>query len=59
LSDAVIGLQRDQQHEDAKVRNTTELRVLKSRFTGETGPAGKLYFDKGLNKLVELEEETL
>ena len=59
LSDAVIGLQRDQQHEDAKVRNTTELRVLKSRFTGETGPAGKLYFDKTLNKLVEEAEETL
>ena len=59
LSDAVIGLQRDQQHDDEKIRNTTELRLLKSRFTGETGPAGMLYFDKRLNKLVEQKEEIL
>ena len=59
LSDAVIGLQRDQQNGDETVRNTTELRLLKSRFTGETGPAGNLYFDRSLNKLVEIQEETL
>jgi twinkle protein len=59
LSDAVIGLQRDQQHNDEAKRNTTELRLLKSRFTGETGPAGVLYFDKALNKLVEVPEEFL
>ena len=59
LSDAVIGLQRDQQNDDESKRNTTELRLLKSRFTGETGPAGSLYFDKKVNKLVEVEEETL
>lgn len=59
LSDAVIGLQRDQQNADEKVRNTTELRLLKSRFTGETGPAGNLYFNRDLNKLVEVEEEAL
>lgn len=59
LSDAVIGLQRDQQNDDEKVRNTTELRILKSRFTGETGPAGMLYFDRSLNKLVEQEEDVL
>jgi twinkle protein len=59
LSDAVIGLQRDQQNEDESKRNTTELRLLKSRFTGETGPAGSLYFDKKVNKLVEVMEETL
>ena len=55
LSDAVIGLQRDQQHEDEKIRNTTEVRLLKSRFTGETGPAGHLYFSKGHNRLIEIE----
>lgn len=59
LSDAVIGLQRDQQHADFKVRNTTELRLLKSRFTGETGPAGALYFNKFTNKLEELPEDVL
>lgn len=55
LSDAVIGLQRDQQHEDEKIRNTTEVRLLKSRFTGETGPAGHLYFSKGHNRLIEID----
>lgn len=59
LSDAVIGLQRDQQNDDEAKRNTTELRLLKSRFTGETGPAGSLYFDKKVNKLVEVMEESL
>jgi twinkle protein len=59
LSDAVIGLQRDQQNDDETLRNTTELRLLKARFTGETGPAGSLYFDKKVNKLVETQEETL
>jgi twinkle protein len=57
LSDAVIGLQRDQQDDDEMRRNTTELRLLKSRFTGETGPAGSLYFDKNINRLVEVEEQ--
>lgn len=59
LSDAVIGLQRDQQSDDETIRNTTELRLLKSRFTGETGPAGSLYFDRKVNKLVEIMEESL
>ena len=59
LSDAVVGLQRDQQHSDAKTRNTTELRLLKSRFTGETGPAGALFFNKSTNKLEEIPEEVL
>ena len=59
LSDAVIGLQRDQQNDDEAKRNTTELRLLKSRFTGETGPAGSLYFDKKVNKLVEVADEVL
>ena len=34
LSDMVIGLERNQQGEDA---NVTTLRVLKNRFSGETG----------------------
>ena len=55
LSDAVIGLQRDQQHSDDRIRNTTEVRLLKSRFTGETGPADHLYFSKNHNRLIEIE----
>jgi twinkle protein len=56
LSDAVIGLQRDQQHDDEKIRNTTCVRLLKSRFTGETGPAGFLLFDKNMQRLIEIED---
>lgn len=59
LSDAVIGLQRDQQHDDERVRNTTQVRLLKSRFTGETGPAGFLYFSKDMNRLVEVDDMPL
>jgi twinkle protein len=58
LSDAVIGLQRDQQHDDPKVRNTTCVRLLKSRFTGETGPAGFLLFDKDAQRLIEIDDPT-
>jgi twinkle protein len=56
LSDAVIALQRDQQNDDEKIRNTTVVRLLKSRYTGETGPAGFLYYDKHSNRLIELDE---
>ena len=56
LSDAVIGLQRDQQHEDERVRNTTLVRLLKSRFTGETGPAGFLWFNKDMQRLIEIDD---
>lgn len=56
LSDAVIALQRDQQNDNEKIRNTTMVRLLKSRYTGETGPAGFLYFDKDSNRLIELDE---
>jgi len=53
LSDMVIGLERDGQHEDPKVRNTTTVRVLKNRFSGLTGPACYLYYDKDTGRMVE------
>jgi twinkle protein len=46
LSDMVIGLERNGQHEDPLVRNTTQLRVLKNRYSGTTGPAGCLLYNK-------------
>jgi len=42
LADFVIGMERDQQDEDT--RNETTLRVLKNRFSGETGEAGMLTY---------------
>ena len=46
LSDMVIGLERNGQHDDPLVRNTTQCRVLKNRHNGATGPAGCLLYNK-------------
>ena len=53
LSDMVIGLERDQQHADPEIRNTTTVRVLKNRFVGLTGPACYLYYDKVSGRMIE------
>ena len=55
LSDAVIGAERNSQAEDAEVRNTTKLRVLKNRFSGKTGPAGELVYNEDTGRLTEQE----
>ena len=52
----VIGLERDAQHDDVHVRNTTCIRVLKNRFVGMTGPATYLYYDKDTGRLSETEK---
>lgn len=53
LSDAVWALERDQQAEGS-ARNLVTVRVLKNRFTGETGPACKLLYDKATGRLCEV-----
>jgi twinkle protein len=50
LSDMVIGLERDQQ---GKNPNVTTLRVLKNRFSGETGEAGYLLYNRDTGRLAE------
>ena len=50
LSDIVIGLERNQQSDNP---NETQIRVLKNRFSGETGEAGKLYFNRDTGRLTE------
>lgn len=58
LSDAVIGLERDQQGDDP---NLTTLRVLKNRWSGLTGLAGSLRYEESTGRLTEAEithEET-
>ena len=50
LSDMVIGLERNQQSQDA---NLTALRVLKNRFSGETGLAGQLHYNRNTGRLTE------
>ena len=51
LSDAVLGLERDQQGDDA---NRTTVRVLKNRYTGDTGIACRLDYNKETGRLSEL-----
>lgn len=56
LSDLVIGLERNGQAEDIQERNTTKVRVLKSRFCGITGPACKLLYSHDTGRLSEMTE---
>ena len=61
LSDMVIGLERNGQHEDEQERNTTYVRVLKNRFSGLTGLACRLLYKRDTGRMTELppEEKTL
>jgi twinkle protein len=54
LSDIVIGLERDSQAEDPITRNTTQLRVLKNRFSGESGPGSRLLWCKETGRMSEV-----
>tara|TARA_B100000965_G_scaffold14713_3_gene11102 strand:+ start:7403 stop:8971 length:1569 start_codon:yes stop_codon:yes gene_type:complete len=51
LSDTVLALERDQQAED----DMSTLRVLKNRYSGETGVAAQLKYDKSTCKFHETE----
>lgn len=54
LSDGVIALERNQQEEDETLANTTVVRILKNRYTGETGIATYLYYDKETGRMSEI-----
>jgi len=51
LSDMVLGMERNQQ--DPQNKDRTTMRVLKNRFTGETGEACCLNWDGATGRLVE------
>jgi len=53
LSDMVIGLERNQQDPDNK--NQTIVRVLKNRFSGETGIATALHYNQDTGALNEMQ----
>jgi len=57
LSDCVIALERNQQAEDVQESNTTQLRVLKSRYTGDVGLACRLLYDRETGRLNEIPTE--
>lgn len=52
LADAVIGVERDQQGENP---NEATMRILKNRFSGETGLACTLNYDRETGRLSEYE----
>lgn len=54
LSDGVLGLERDQQDDEGKA-NVTTIRVLKNRYTGETGKATSLEYNTNTGRLKEWE----
>mgnify|MGYP001240965812 FL=1 len=57
LSDCVIALERNQQAENPEEANMTKVRVLKSRYTGDTGMACSLKYDVETGRLHESTEE--
>jgi twinkle protein len=54
LADIVVGLERNGQADNTIERNLTTLRILKNRYTGETGPACYLLWEKERGRLKEI-----
>ena len=54
LSDSVIALERNQQAADEVEANTTVLRILKNRYTGDTGVCCHLFYDKETGRMTEV-----
>ena len=57
LSDCVIALERNQQSDDIEESNTTKMRVLKSRYTGDVGLASHLLYDRETGRLREVPKD--
>ena len=53
ISFDIIGFARDMANEDEDIRNTINFAVLKSRFTGKTGPAGSAQYDYKTSRLIQ------
>jgi len=54
LSDAVIALERNQQADDPVEAHTTAVRILKNRYTGETGIGTYLFYNRESGRLSEV-----
>lgn len=59
LADMVLGLERAAQHEDPIERNTTRVRVIKNRYSGETGKACAVLYDRYTGRMNEINEASL
>ena len=51
----VIGLERNQQGDNP---NVVTLRILKNRFSGDTGVSGQLYYNKETGRLDNYTEDS-
>ena len=54
LPDMILALERNTQADSVEERNRTCIRVLKNRFSGESGPATLLQWDKQTGRLAEI-----
>jgi twinkle protein len=54
VPNTVIALERDRQHENKIVSNTTIVRVLKNRLTGRSGVCATLWFNHATNRMEEI-----
>jgi len=59
LSDIVVGIERNGQADDERERNTSTLRILKNRFSGETGVATRVRYNTVTGELTEVSEEDI
>ena len=57
LSDIVLGLERNGQAEDIEERHTTRVRVIKNRFSGLTGPACALRYNRDTGRMLEIVDD--
>ena len=55
LSDSVIALERNQQATDEVEANTTTLRILKNRYTGDTGISTHLHYDSETGRMTQID----
>ncbi len=53
LSDCIIGCERNGQHTDDVIANTTNLRIIKSRSFGRLGLANGLYYNHDTGRMTE------
>lgn len=57
LSDIVVGLERNGQHENEYLRNITKMRVLKNRFAGFTGLTSYAEYKIESGRLLEVDRK--
>lgn len=55
LSDAVIGMERNQQDDDEIAKNTSTIRVLKNRYAGTTGVGSYLLYSTENGRMTEID----